>query len=129
MLTHIRKISYSHLSKWTLLQPSGGIASRAKGTVNVAWRSHLHFLKMTWQIILTFSLAMMASQVEAEVTQAPGNSHHYHYYHYHCHHYRHLVSVCTDGGAIGRYQDWLWEVKERVKDCLVVDTDQIMKLP
>ena len=35
---------------------------------------------MLWQIILTFSLAMMASQVEAEVTQAPGNSHHYHHH-------------------------------------------------
>ena len=43
-----------HLSKWTLLQPSGGILSLAKGTRKVA-----------------FSLAMIASQREAEVTHAP----------------------------------------------------------
>ena len=64
---------------------------------------------------------MMASQREAEVTQAPGS-------------WPSLliiifISIFTDGGAIGRYQDGLREIKEGVKHCLVVVTNQVVKLP
>ena len=40
-----------------------------------------------------------------------------------------VISIFTDGGAIGRYQDGLREIKEGVKHCLVVVTNKVVKLP
>ena len=40
-----------------------------------------------------------------------------------------FIFIFTDGGAIGRYQDGLREIKEGIKHCLVVVTNQVVKLP
>ena len=39
------------------------------------------------------------------------------------------ISIITNCGAICRYQDGLREIKEGVKHCLVVVTNQVVKLP
>ncbi len=63
----------THLSKWTLLQPSGGIASRAKGTVKVACSKRKHTMKADLDCFYRLSVILSSKYIIFQCYLFTGN--------------------------------------------------------